>query len=87
MSFDAFTARLGEQQGRVVAPDGSVVFENDFFQLDIHNADRILPEYQQLRVGDHVALGRGVFARVAVGDLTGVAFAGGMTAPLAVPRR
>ena len=40
--------------------------ENDFFQLDIHNADRILPEYQQLRVGDHVALGRGVFARVAV---------------------
>jgi hypothetical protein len=40
--------------------------ENNVFQLDIHNADRILPEYQQLQVGDHVALGRGVFARVAV---------------------
>lgn len=40
--------------------------ENDVFQLDIHNADRILPEFQDLRVGDRIALGRGVFARVAV---------------------
>ena len=40
--------------------------ENGIFELDIHNADRILPEYQELRVGDRVSLGRGVFARVAV---------------------
>lgn len=39
--------------------------ENGIFELDIHNADRILPEYQELHVGDRVALGRGVFARVA----------------------
>ncbi|MEO6061236.1 MAG: hypothetical protein ABIQ99_04775 [Thermoflexales bacterium] len=40
--------------------------ENRLFELDIHNADRILPEYQELKVGDRVVLGRGVFARVAV---------------------
>ena len=40
--------------------------ENRVFELDIHNADRIMPELQELRVGDRVALGRGVFARVAV---------------------
>lgn len=40
--------------------------ENGLFQLDIHNADRILPEYQDLKVGDSVALGQGVSARVAV---------------------
>jgi len=40
--------------------------ENGVFELDIHNADRILPEYQDLQVGDRIALGKGVFARVAV---------------------
>jgi hypothetical protein len=39
--------------------------ENNLFGLDIHNADRILPEFQELKVGDRVALGRGLSARVA----------------------
>jgi len=41
MSFDAFTARLGDQQGRVVAPDGSVVFV--LGELDAGRFARLLP--------------------------------------------
>lgn len=41
MSFDAFTARLGEQQGRVVAPDGSVVFV--LGEFDAGRFARLLP--------------------------------------------
>ncbi len=40
--------------------------ENRLFQLDIHNADHIIPEFQSLKVGDKVPFGKGIAARVAI---------------------
>ena len=52
----SWLAQLGQGRGGFYSHE----WVENLMGLDIHNADRILPEYQGLKRGDSIAFGRGV---------------------------
>ena len=45
----SWVVQMGQGRGGFYSYD----WLENLFGMNIHNADRILPEYQQLKVGDH----------------------------------